>query len=583
MVAQSDSLLVHTVRASMARAMSTLHVPGGAWVLVRDGRPLAIEAAGVADVEAHRPVSVDATVFRIASVSKVFTAMAVLQQRERLPLDADMAARLPEVRTSGSPLTLRQLLTHTAGLDEHLIGYLAPLTAPTTAPMPSLADVVREAHPTRVRDDRRVPGYSNLGTAAAALMVERTTHQPFDRYVDSALFAPLAMRATHFVVPGRVPSGDSLAAEYRYSGARPLRSYSPSYPAGNIGTTARDMSRLLVAWERGELPGLDAASHALLDRALEHEPGMPPMGLARSGWERHGVRVYIKGGASRSHSAVIATIPGARLALFVAVNRQEPQVWEQVLDALTDSVRRWQPAPPTDSAVPALAVDGHFRWTRTPVVGAERVLAVASEVTAHAMVGGVRLEGAPLAGDYIQRGARRFVRDDGETIVARVDADGAISHLFGVVQGQPVSLERIAWFDTASFALAVMAAAFMAGLMGALAGTWRARRGVRGATSFGWHLLLLWLYVLLPVAGVAGAAWVARDAEALALGARPSVYAALTATTLWWTAATAVALRSLWVARAATWRARAGHLMLACTASALALTLVRWGLAGWRL
>src|SRR5262249_24809389 len=135
-------------------------VAGAVVVVVANGRALLIQGYGYADVAERVPVDGARTLFRAGSISKLFTAIAVLQQVEqgKLELDADVNGYL-DFETPpafGKPVTLRQLLTHRAGFEERL-RRLGP-----RAPQPiALGELARRGLPARSFKPERWPSYSN--------------------------------------------------------------------------------------------------------------------------------------------------------------------------------------------------------------------------------------------------------------------------------------------------------------------------------------------------------------------------------------------------------------------------------------
>ncbi len=121
----------------MPGLLGNWRVPGAVVVVVKDGRVLAQKGYGLADIATGEPVDPERTLFRLASVTKVFTATAVLQLAEqgkvKLGVDAQVyLPGLPLPRTFSRPVTVADLLTHTSGFDERTIGTAAPSGA--TAP-----------------------------------------------------------------------------------------------------------------------------------------------------------------------------------------------------------------------------------------------------------------------------------------------------------------------------------------------------------------------------------------------------------------------------------------------------------------
>jgi CubicO group peptidase (beta-lactamase class C family) len=155
----TDSSIVTFLSTEVARQMKSLDVPGAVLTVVRDGRVIMNAAFGNSTVTPPAAVDAERTAFRIASVTKVFTALAVLRLVEsgRLDLQADVRSTLRDIPIRGDvngPLTLHQLLTHTAGFDERTLGYFNP---PGQAPEP-LATHLARAMPERSRQGRDIPG-----------------------------------------------------------------------------------------------------------------------------------------------------------------------------------------------------------------------------------------------------------------------------------------------------------------------------------------------------------------------------------------------------------------------------------------
>lgn len=226
--------------------------------VVRDGRLDFFRGHGLADIAANIPVTED-TVFRIGSVTKTFTAIAVMQLSERGLVDLDglvedylRAYRLVTAKAGHRPATVRHLLTHTAGLPQ--LAYPSRVFTPVlgeTVPfgqrVPTLAEFYRgRLHLIAEPGTRHT--YSNHGFATLGQIVEDVSGVPLDRYLRENIFAPLGMEHTDLTRSDRVTP--RLATGYA------LRSRGP-YPvgdcdlipvgAGAIYSTASDMARYVGA------------------------------------------------------------------------------------------------------------------------------------------------------------------------------------------------------------------------------------------------------------------------------------------------------------------------------------------------
>ncbi len=182
--------------------MDERHVPGLVWGIVQDGRLVHLSTMGVQDLEVRRPVTGDST-FRIASMSKVFTALAILKLRDdgQLSLDALAETYVPELRnwrypTTDSPrIRVRDLLAHTGGLV-------------TDNPWGDLQQDLPEAEFTQILADgvpmSRAPGtameYSNFGYALLGRIITNVSGRPYADYIEQEIMRPLGMASTRFEI-----------------------------------------------------------------------------------------------------------------------------------------------------------------------------------------------------------------------------------------------------------------------------------------------------------------------------------------------------------------------------------------------
>jgi CubicO group peptidase (beta-lactamase class C family) len=540
-----DSVLTRILSDNAPRLMKALGVPGGVLVVVRGSHVLLNVPIGVSNTASGAPVSADSTTFRIASVAKIFTSLATLQLQASgaIQFDQDVRPLITDIAVGDRVLTMRDLLTHTAGFEEQSIGYLSH---DTTSPIP-LARVLQRSMPPRTRNDENTPGYSNMGYALAGLVVERVSGMPFDRYVSEKILQPLGMRSTAFVIPPMPALTTRLASEYRSTGERRVFAYSPSYPAGNIATTGADMARLLQVLVRGDAMILPVGRNSLFaGPALVYHPELPAMGLGLSGQRLGGHLMWIKGGASPSHSAVIALIPDLELGLFLAVNRQEPLVWDRLLQLLGDSIHSRSPdvaeheaVPTPDNAVPTpneaiptsnLAADGDYRWTRTPLSSVEKLGGLFAQVRLWRTGDTLHIMGPQLGGRWVRNGRERYLRSDGNELALRTDANGRVTHVLSIVQGQPVSFDRIPLIQTTRFQTGTALIGTALVLLGGIAAA-RVRNRAGGGIG-PWDRLSM---MAMPVAELATAVSVvvlARQGEQLAFGPIPALRVALVMSTV---------------------------------------------------
>lgn len=185
---------------ALFQEFSRSEAPGAAVMIIKDSQPVFAKAYGMADVGKKIPCSTN-TNFRLASVTKQFTAMAVLilAERGKLALDDRITKFFPEFPSYGKGITLRHLLTHTSGL----LDYEELIPAGTTIP---LSD--RDVLLLMCRQDHLQfsPGekfhYSNTGYALLALIVEAASGQKFATFLKENIFTPLGMTHSVAYEPG---------------------------------------------------------------------------------------------------------------------------------------------------------------------------------------------------------------------------------------------------------------------------------------------------------------------------------------------------------------------------------------------
>jgi CubicO group peptidase (beta-lactamase class C family) len=190
--------------------------PGVAVVVIRDGKILKKAGYGMADLERGVPIESD-TAFRLASVSKQFTAMAImlLEEEGRLAYDDSVTGFLPELSRFGDDLSIRHLLTHTSGLPDYydvmvqVSGVERPLTK-------HALDVFSDWGEPLFAPGERYE-YSNPGYELLALIVERASGRSFPDFVEGRIFAPLGMTRS-VVMDERGPRVAKRALGYRKNG-----------------------------------------------------------------------------------------------------------------------------------------------------------------------------------------------------------------------------------------------------------------------------------------------------------------------------------------------------------------------------
>lgn len=298
-------------------------VPGAALLVLRDGQPLVRRAVGLADVAAGSPVT-PASNFRLASVSKAFTAASVLLLAEdgRLRLDDPVRRWLPALPASADGVTLHHLLSHTSGLHDY-------------------EDLMAADFEGQVRDADVVPllaagapyfapgtayRYSNSGYALLALVVEQASGLAYPDFLRQRIFAPLDMSGTVAFVDG-VNTVPDRAYGHSAQGEGWIRTDQSSTSAvlgdGGIYSSIDDMAKWDAALYDDRL--LSDASRALAfsaqTRTATGEDNVAAYGY---GWRLDGGLVW-HSGETIGFRNVILRWPEQRLTVLMLSNRNHPE------------------------------------------------------------------------------------------------------------------------------------------------------------------------------------------------------------------------------------------------------------------
>ena len=307
--------------------METHHIPGAVVVFVRDGAPFFSKGYGYADLELRRTVDSATTLFRVASVSKLFTTTAVMQQVEagRLDLTADVNDVLEAFRIEtpfGGPVTLANLLTHTPGFDDK---YLRTLQSLDVSAVPLGAFLASEM-PEQVLPPGDLISYSNFGMALAGYLVERASGRRFEDYVRERILQPLGMTRSRFGLPSPVPAGLAIGYEYGDGVHRDLGfDRLLDAPAGDLIVTGDEMARFMLAHlglgALGEARILaEETARLMQSRQHGHDPRLPGWCYGFYEGRENGLRTVEHGGAWRGFGTELILIPEHGAGLFVSTN-----------------------------------------------------------------------------------------------------------------------------------------------------------------------------------------------------------------------------------------------------------------------
>jgi CubicO group peptidase (beta-lactamase class C family) len=326
------------VKTSVAEILNRWPAGGLAVGVVRNGSLESFYGHGVADIATNTRVTAD-TVFRIASISKTFTAIAVMQLWEQGLVDLDAPAsdylrayRLIPAKAAFRPATLRHLLTHTSGIGE--LRGLRDLLRPTlgsevkTRPVPTLAEYYRRGLRVEVQPGTRF-AYTDHGFATLSQIVEDVSREPFGHFLREHIFKPLGMENTD-VDRERVRPHLATGYAFRSGGLKAVaeREYVLG-GAGSIYSTTTDMARYAAA-----LVGGGANEHgsvlrpetlaAMFEPHYQPDPRVPGIGLSFFRNETGGRRMVEHGGILPGFSSQMFLAPEDGIGVIAFANVGSP-------------------------------------------------------------------------------------------------------------------------------------------------------------------------------------------------------------------------------------------------------------------
>ena len=479
----ADREIAAYIDGFLAKQVRTREIPGAAIVVVRDGRPILRRAYGVADLASRRPIDLDRSLFRQGSISKlcVWTLALQLAEQDRLDLDRDVNAYLdftiPEA--FGAPITMRHLLTHTAGFADRM-----PLVKRGTGQLP-LGGRLRENMPERVYPPGSAVAYSNYGAALAAHVVERLGGRPFEQLVEQRVLHPTGMMHSTFVQPVPAKIAPGLVANYSAS-ARTASGfdYVGLPPAGSLSASAADMGRFVAMLMNGGRGNNGVVLRpATLDKMLALQrpllPGMDSgLGLGFITGQYRGVRFAGHGGSMASAATDLEILPEQGLGWTISfngrgVNGSAIPLRQELLRGVIDRFYG-RPSPPRLAPANSTAAEvaGSYLPMRRMHSGILQILNLATLEVRASSDGFLEIDTEERPMRWAPVGRDRFVEvETGLPLAAARDREGRVVQLASPLLNNVTAYERAPIHVRAGWPVLLLAPAILllAGLARAVA------------------------------------------------------------------------------------------------------------------
>jgi len=431
-------------------------------------------------VRLYGPVNSQRSLWRVASVSKVFTAIAIMQlvERGKLGLDDDVNKYLKHIQvpnTFAQPITIRELLLHRSGLDDRFVG-----DGFHSGPQPSISQIMSQALPKRVYPPDTVELYSNYGYGLLGAVIEDVTGDRFEDYMKANVLQPMGMQESTFTQP--LPEPSRMAPGRWF--------YQRSAPAAALTSNVDDMTRFLAATLEEDKNALSA--HSFEEMTARPDPAIRIVhGLGYWTGNDRGHHLVGASGDSGAFHTVLMAFPGEHLGYFTLVSGGGNAVaWNFYEQFATVSF-----GPKTNGGVHPFTgmtrenvsrFAGLYRTVRYPHHDLSKTF-ILTDLTRVSVDGdgALRVYGAR----WLPVGPQEFRKDDGtEKLSFQTDASGRVRFLNGTD-------ERISWYESGYANIAFYF--IFIGLF--VSGVWKATKMMRWISALVLLHCVGWLSVSLLI------------------------------------------------------------------------------------
>jgi CubicO group peptidase (beta-lactamase class C family) len=449
--------------------IAKLNVPGAAVAVVADGKVYFTKGYGYADLEKNRKVDPATTLFRIGSVTKLFTWTAVMQLAEKgkLDLKADVNTYLKAFKipaTYPEPITMTHLLAHTAGFEDFVLWNFSY----DPASLKPLGEVLAAELPARVRPPGQLSVYSNHGAALAGYIVQEVSGLPWEDYVEKNILAPLDMRHTTVRQPVPAALTKDLVTGYKYAGGK----FQPqgfelthTRAAGCMSASAADMARFMIAHlQNGRYGGnrilSETTAQTMHSPLFTNAPGISPVlhGFMQGAW--NGERTIGHGGGMVCCVTWLSLLPEHNTGFFISLNCDKGG--SALGGFLKSFMDHYYPPPEIVELKPTKPIPdrvaqcvGEYSSLQRSFTSLTKLAAIMDTINVRVDTDGylvvTGMEAAPKK--WVELEPLLFREAKGRRRLAfRADAAGNITHLF---LGPDGAMVKLRWYETSTFHHAV--------------------------------------------------------------------------------------------------------------------------------
>lgn len=456
----------------MEKDINRLQIPGAVISIVKDDKIILAKGYGSSNLEKAAPVDPTTSMFRIASTTKLFTWTAVMQlvEQGRIDLDTDINIYLKSVKipaTYPEPITMRHLMTHTAGFEEGGVGYQIT-TDPAKLPG-SISETLNKHMLARVRPPGQISSYSNYGATLAGLIVEEVSGVPYNDYIKKYIFDPLDMKYSTVVEPLPESFMPNKVVGYKSENGSFIPG-TPTFeggfrPAGSGTVSAVDMAHFMIAHlqngKYGDQQILRPETTELMhSTAFQFDKRLPGVDLGFAEKQINGLTLITHGGSDPMFNTGLYLLPAKHVGIFVSYNGGEGG--DSAEDLIQAFFNRYYPAPDasqpefiaSDESIQKFA--GAYQFTRRNISDIDKFFNFFAQLNVSVEDNKLSLGSGSEQQLYNEVSPNMFQLEGGtEQIAFRTNESGKVTHMIlGMAPDMP--LERTPLLDQNKFWLIVL-------------------------------------------------------------------------------------------------------------------------------
>ena len=444
----------------MTGHMNSTSITAATVTIVKDGNVIFEKGYGYSNIKDGTKVDPDTSLFRVGSVSKLFTYTAIMQLYEKglLDLEGDVNQYLDGYQIPadkfGAPVSIRDLMTHSAGFEASLLGGFFNHSLDEVTPM---VQSINTHTPERIRTSGMASSYSNFGITVLGRVVESISGRDFSNYIDDEIFKPLGMNNSYFLEPLN-PEKDTRIVK-AYSGIDGDKQelgfeYIGSWAAaGSMSSTSADMAKFMQAHLTTEATPILRQETLELMHSTAFAMHKDIAGMAHGFYEvdYNGYHALSHAGATSYFLSDLFLIPEENLGVFYSVTDGNGyvRIHEPFRAFMDHFYPRVKPRTPRVTQFDSTPFEGTFRYLRNNTSTVEKFTGMSNLVDISSTDdGSLYVNSSGRVTKFTPISKDLFERTDGNERLAFVKTKENDRYTFAQLSSTPYnSMQRISWYS----------------------------------------------------------------------------------------------------------------------------------------